>query len=428
MRPVLANDTWDVAVIGGGPAGMMAAGTAAAGGAQVVLVEKNNTLGKKLLITGGGRCNVTNAESDLRTLLAAYKEADQFLFSPFSKLGVEDTLAFFEGRGMPTKTEAGKRVFPKSDTARSVLDVLTAYLQEGGVRVVSDAAVKSFDLTDGIVAAARLPGGERIAAKTYIVATGGMSRPETGSTGDGFRWLRNLGHAVVDPDPALVPVRIHDAWVKRLQGVSLPKAKITLIHQEKKQEVRKGKMLFTHFGVSGPAILNMSRDISEFLPYGDTFLSLDILPAFDYAAMNAALQQLFAENSNKKLKNSLDSLIPSALVPAGLELSGINPDTPCHSVTREERVRLMHTLKDMRMLVAGLLGTDKAVVTSGGVPLSEVDTKTMRSKIVRNLYIVGDMLDIDRPSGGYSLQLCWTTGYVAGIEAARTAKGQGEAV
>ena len=407
-------ETCNVAVIGGGPAGMMAAGRAAERGLKVILIEKNDTLGKKLLITGGGRCNVTNAEFDDHKLLAKFRGNGKFLFSAFSQHSVKESLNFFNSRNMPTKIETEKRVFPESNKAQSVWDVLVAYMKAGNVTVISNSPVVGFNEEKKIIKSIQLKNGTEIFAKSFVLATGGKSRPETGSTGEGFDWLKKLGHTIVEPDAALVPVKIKDEWVKRVSGLTLPEVKITLLQNETKQAVKKGKILFTHFGVSGPTILNMSKEIRELLKYGEVFISLDILPKYDYATLNDTLQQLFKKESNKKFKNSLGSLLPSSLIPVIVEKSGINPNTFCHSVTRDERLSLVKLLKDLHMRPTGLLGVEKAIVTSGGVVLEEVDFKTMQSKIVPNLYLVGDILNIDRPSGGYSLQLCWTSGYVAG--------------
>lgn len=421
MKKAEKQGSWDVVVIGGGPAGMMAAGRAAEKAREegrdirVLLLEKNPGLGEKLLITGGGRCNVTNAETDDRALLAKFKDDGKFLFSAFSQYGVEEALAFFHDHGMPTKVEAEKRVFPVSDSARSVWEVLLAYMKSGGVTVRSNAAVKGLvRSTHGPIEAVKLAGGETISARHFILATGGKSHPETGSTGEGFDWLAALGHRVSEPSAALVPIEVSDAWVKALSGVSLTAAKITLFQHGVKQAVVRGKVLFTHFGLSGPAILNMSSEVAELMKYGDVELSLDLLPEHDYATLNNALQKLFADFINKKFKNTIGELVPKAFVPVILAQSGIDPDTECNSVTREARLALVKFLKDLRIHPTGLLGADKAIITAGGVALQEVDFRTMRSRLVPNLSLVGDVLDIDRPSGGYSLQLCWTTGWVAG--------------
>ncbi len=416
---ITLGTVWDVAVIGGGPAGMMAAGRAAQRGLKVILLEKNEGLGKKLLITGGGRCNVTNAEFDNRTLLSKFKDSSKFLFSAFSVHSVAESLEFFHTRGMPTKVENDKRVFPVSNSAKSVWDVMVKYIKSGDVTVLSNAPVMGFVQTKpGHVDAIRVKNSDNIIAKSFIIATGGKSHPETGSTGEGFEWLSKIGHSITEPTVSLVPIKTEDAWVKKLTGFSLPKAKITLFQNDIKQggknSVKTGKVLFTHFGLSGPAILNMSSEIGELLKYGEVVISLDLLPEHDYSTLNTALQKLFAKESNKKFKNAIDQLVPSSLIPAILEKTNIDPNTFCHSVTREERLLLIKILKDMRARATGLLGTEKAIITSGGVALTEIDWRTMSSKLVDNLYIIGDLLNIDRPSGGYSLQLCWTTGWVAG--------------
>lgn len=412
---------WDVAVVGGGPAGMMAAGRAAELGARVVLIEKNANLGKKLLITGGGRCNVTNAEPNLKKLLARYKAGAKFLPSPFSQFDNASALHFFNEHGMDTKVEAEGRAFPMSNSARSVWDVLVSYLETSGVTVLSDSPVTDIVVTDGHIEAIVLKNKKRIAAKRFILATGGLSHPETGSTGDGFTLLKKIGHTVNDTNAALVPIALEKTPLTRAAGVALAGAKITAYQNDAKQAERTGKILFTHVGLSGPAILNMSRNIGELLTYGEVILDLDLVPQEGPEKLNARLQQILrGESSNKMLKNVLSTIVPSGLVAPILEMAGINGETPCHGVTREMRLTLVQLLKHVRVSVKSLLGLDKAIITSGGVALEEIDFKTMRSLKYQNLYIIGDLLDIDRPSGGYSLQLCWTTGFVAGSAATAT--------
>ncbi|MDB5204639.1 MAG: flavoprotein [Candidatus Taylorbacteria bacterium] len=409
---------WDVVVIGGGPAGMMSAIQAKKKGLDVLLLEKNSRLGEKLLITGGGRCNVTNEEYDNKKILAKFKGAENFLYSPFSQFAVKDALEFFHLRKMPTKTEALQRVFPATNRAESVWSVLVEELKKSKVEILYDSEVQGFIKVDGQITGVKMREDNIIYAKNFILATGGKSRPETGSTGDGFKWLKAIGHKVTEPTASLVPVAIRDNkennWFKALQGITLPEVKITTVQFEKKQKVSKGKILFTHFGVTGPTILNMSKSIGELLSYGDVFIVLDLLPSLDHGMLNKKLQEIFAREHNKKIKNSLDELFVSALAPIVLEKAGIDIDKKCNSVTFDERMKLIEVAKNMKMEVLELLGTDKAIITSGGVDLKEVDTKTMQSKLFPNLFLVGDVLDIDRPSGGYSLQLCWTTGFVAG--------------
>jgi len=415
-----AEDTlWDVCVIGGGPAGMMAAGRAAELGARVILIEKNEKLGKKLLITGGGRCNVCNAEEDVRKLLSKFKESDKFLFSAFSQWSTKDTLNFFNSRGMQTKEEALMRVFPASNSAQSVWDVLVAGLKKYNVPILSNSPVISLRTQNGEINSVVLKGKKEIRAKKFILATGGKSRPETGSTGDGYEWLKEIGHNVLGTNAALVPLVIKHDWVKKLAGVSVPDVKITVFQNDTKQDSKVGKILFTHVGLSGPTILNMSRDIGELLKYGEVDIELDFAPNLAYDVLNTKLQELFSANDKKKLKNSLGDLLPSAVAPVLLEAANIDGETPCNSVTRETRIQLVQAIKHASCSVEKLLGLEKAVITSGGVDLIEVDFKTMQSRLFPNLYLIGDILNIDRPSGGYSLQLCWTTGHVAGTHAAQ---------
>jgi predicted Rossmann fold flavoprotein len=410
---------WDVVVIGGGPAGMMAAGRAAEKGANVVLLEKNTSLGKKLLITGGGRCNVTNAEMDNKKLLAKFKDGGKFFSSPFSQWSVRETLDFFHARNMQTKEEVGLRVFPLSSKSQSVWDALVGYIKQYNVTVISNTRVTRLHADADKVAGAEMRDGKMVRGKSFILATGGTSHPETGSTGDGYTWLRELGHTIIDASAALVPVALKEP-VKDAAGVSMQNAKITLYQNDVKQASGKGKILFTHVGLSGPGILNMSREIGELLKYGEVVIELDLLPDMGYEKVNTALQEALKTNSNKKIRNSLKGIVPPALVGAILAKADINGEIFCNGVTRDARMRLMKTLKHCRFEVKDLLGMDKAVITAGGVTLTEVDFKTMSSLRYPNLYLVGDILDVDRPSGGYSLQLCWTTGFVAGNAAAES--------
>jgi predicted Rossmann fold flavoprotein len=422
---------YDVAVIGGGPAGMMAAGRAAECGAKVVLLEKNHDLGKKLLLTGGGRCNLTNHETDLRRFLARFKDRQKFLFSPFSKFGVKETLDFFNSRGLATKVEAENRVFPVSNSAQSVLDVMLDYLRAGQVRVRTGATVAGF-ISDGEkISGLKIGGGDGkarsgkagdekiIRAHSYILATGGKSRPDTGSTGEGFDWLRIIGHNVLDSDAALVPIKTAEPWVKRLAGVSLKDVKLTVYQNHKKQATGLGKMLFTHFGISGPLVLNLSRRIGALLKHGSVELTLDLRPELEEIALNEQLQEFRRARPNKKLRNILSGAVPAALAPVLIELAGLDPTKAVNFLARGERLALVRLMKHLPLTATGLMGLDKAVVTSGGADLQEIDWKNMRSRLYPNLFMIGDVLNIDRPSGGYSLQLCWTTGYVAGTAAAK---------
>ncbi len=426
MKPKASEEMWDVAVIGGGAAGMMAAGRAASAGARVILLEKNPGLGKKLLITGGGRCNITNSGHSPRAFLSKFnsrgKAADQFLFSPFSRHGVTDSIAFFNERGLATKVEMRGRVFPVSDSAESVWEVLHHYMDEGKVQVRTGATVVHIENEKGHISYVRLNNDQRIFAKTFIFATGGLSRPDTGSTGDGFDWLRTLGHSVVAPDPSLVPLTLRNEWTAALSGVSLPEITLSIIEDGKKILKQSGALVFTHQGISGPAVLNLSKDVGERLAYGQVYLSLDLLPKVSLEELNEQLLATIGALSNKKVKNILGSLIPKALIPITLTRTKIPEDLAANSLSREQRIALAQFIKNIPLTVKGRLGFEKAIIASGGLELTEVDTRTMRSRHIDNLYIIGDLLNIDRPSGGYSLQLCWTTATVAGDAAAAQSK------
>lgn len=409
-------ERYDVIVVGGGAAGMMAAGEAAASGKRVLLLEKNARLGEKLRISGGGRCNITNAERDEKKLLPKYGESEQSLYSPFSKFGVEETFQFFASRGLALKVEANNRAFPETEKAADVLKALEAYLKEGGVDVRLKSPVSQVRARGGKILSVFV-GQKEYAADSYVFATGGVSHPETGSTGDGFGWLRTLGHEVVDPTPTIVPLKVKEKWVRTLSGVTAPDAKITFRGGGKKL-VRKGPVLFTHFGISGPTVLNAAGAVADLLHEGEVTATIDFFPALDLGILDAHLTNVFDGNKNKMLKNVFKEVAPPGGSDALLALAPhISPEKKVHSVTREERRQLAELLKGLTLTVTGLMGFERAVVADGGVPPSEVDMKTMRSKRVPNLFIIGDLLHITRPSGGYSLQLCWTTGYVAGTNA-----------
>ncbi len=405
---------YDVVVIGGGPAGMMAAGRASECGLRVALLEKNFSLGKKLLLTGGGRCNLTNAQFDPHLFLNAFGKARKFLYSPLLKFGVRETLDFFHTYKMFTKIEAENRVFPISDDAQSVLDVLREYMQKGGVKIFFGQNVSGLETGGETIQAIRLITGERIQASAFVLATGGKSRPETGSTGEGFQWLSQIGHTIIEPRPSLVPFRVREKWIRKLAGISFSEAKLTVFHKEKKMFSKEGKLLFTHFGLSGPLAINTSKYIGDLLQKGEVVVSVDSMPRHTLFDVDDMIQKLFETQKNKKIKNTLSGFLVPLLIPTFLEISFIDPEKPVHSITRAERKALVGCIKDLRMTVEGLLDEKKAIVTSGGVDLREVDFTHMRSRLYKNLYLVGDVLNIDRPSGGYSLQMCWTTGFVAG--------------
>ncbi|MFN3188538.1 MAG: NAD(P)/FAD-dependent oxidoreductase [Candidatus Paceibacteria bacterium] len=406
---------YDVVVIGGGPAGMMAAATASRRGKKVLLLEKNKTLGVKLLITGGGRCNVTNNKSDKRKLAVMYGEAGKFLHSTFAQHAVEETIAYFKQLGVEFKEENEGRLFPSTNTAKTIFDALVKDMKQAGVEVCCGYSVTNIEplKTGGFLVQTKAK--DEIKVATCILATGGKARPETGSTGDGFNWLGQLGHTVTEDTRGLVPLRSSDAWIPALGGVTLSDVGISVCVDGKVESKKRGKLLFTHTGVSGPGVLQISQMVGELLPAGTVSLALDLLPDLDHATLRIQLQTLLVNESNKKLKNILSTLIPTALVAPLLVQLKIDGETPAHSVRSVDRNTLVSGLKVLVVTISALHGLEKAVVAGGGVSLKEVDFKTMQSRLVPGLYIVGDVLNINRPSGGYSLQLCWSTGYVAGV-------------
>jgi predicted Rossmann fold flavoprotein len=404
---------WDVVVIGGGPAGMMAAIEAGRRGKLVLLLEKNPGLGKKLLITGGGRCNVTNNKPIVREMLGHYKEAGKFLFSTFMQYGVKETIEFFNDYCLPFIEENEGRLFPQTEKAESVYDVLQQALRQHKVTIQTGKKVLSLQ-NNGTHFMIEVASGDAITAHKVIVATGGTARPETGSTGDGYPWLSKLGHTVHPGSTSLVPITVKNAWVKTLGGVSLSNVTLSIYCNGTKRQKAIGKLLFTHVGLSGPLILNQSKLIGDLLVEGEVVIKIDVAPTIDASVIQAQLLAAFTATPNKKLKNVLSELIKTALVTPVLQSLVIDGETPVHSVSAPDRKRIGIILKALPMTVTGLLGPDKAVATAGGVDLHEIDFKTMESKIVPGLYLAGDVLNINRPSGGYSLQLCWSTGAVAG--------------
>jgi len=415
---IIKEDKFDVAVIGAGPAGMIAAGRAAELGAKVILIEKNKKPGIKLLLTGKGRCNITNAEFNLRKLVENYGKNGKFLFHAFSVFGPKDVVNFFEKLNLKTKIERGKRIFPLSDKSEDVLRTLINYLTKNKVNIIYNSAVIGIDCKNNKIKKLILK-NEEVVAKNYIFCTGGKSYPSTGSTGDGFKWAAGLGHRIEKLSPVLVPIKIKESWVKELQGLSLKNVEISVFQKGKKERSEFGECLFTHFGLSGPIILEISKNVGELLKNGEVKLLLDLKPALDFAKLDERVQRDFKKYQNKLFKNCLVDLLPRKLIPVIVKLSNINPEKKINMVTKEERHNLVRLLKNVEMTARELLGFDSAIVTSGGISLDEIDHKTMRSKVIDNLFFAGEIIDADGPTGGFNLQICWSTGYLAGESAAK---------
>ncbi len=416
MRNTTAEH-YGVIVVGGGAAGMMASGRVAELGKKVLLLERNARLGEKLRISGGGRCNITNAEADQKKLLAQYGDAEQFLYSAFAQFGTKDTFSFFESRGLPLKVEANNRAFPQSEKATDVVRVLERYLQEGGVEVRKNARVERIEKSDTRIESV-LADGVTYTADSYVFSTGGLSHPETGSTGDGFTWLTDMQHTVQKPSPTIVPLRVKESWVGNLSGKSVSEAKITFFVNGKKKFSKTGSILFTHFGISGPTILNVAGEVGDLLQEGAVSAKIDLFPTMDLGVLDHQITAVFEKNKNRTLRNVFKEIAPAGTAKVLLAtIPSIDVETKVHSVLKGDRRKLAEILKHIPLTIEGLMGFERAVVANGGVELVDIDMRTMQSKKYENLYIIGDLLNITRPSGGYSLQLCWTTGFIAGSSA-----------
>jgi len=424
-----------VIVVGGGPAGMFAAYFAAKNGHDVTLLEQNEKLGKKLYITGKGRCNITNA-SDMEELFNNVCTNPKFLYSAFYSYTNEQVVDFFENYGLRTKVERGNRVFPVSDHSSDVIATLAKALKDVGVEVKLHTKVTKIlteecmdedgqavvaDKKSGILkrklSGVVLEDAKTMTADALVLATGGISYPSTGATGDGYRFAEGLHHKIVEPTPSLVPFEVQESWVTEMQGLALKNVAIRIEREGKKVYDDFGEMLFTHFGVSGPMILSASASIKPayFKDFEhDLKLYIDLKPALDKEQLDKRILKDFEDAKNKQYKNSIQKLLPSKMIPIIIDLSGIDPDKKVNEITKEERMKLVELLKGLPITIIGLRGWNEAIITKGGVSVKHVNPSTMESKLVNGLYFAGELLDLDAMTGGYNLQIAWSTGYLAG--------------
>lgn len=420
----------NIIVVGGGAAGMLAAYFSAEAGNKVTLLEKNEKLGKKIYITGKGRCNLTNA-CDVEELFLNVKSNSKFLYSAFYGFDNSRVIDFFESHGMPVKVERGNRVFPVSDKSSDVIFALQRALKEKKVEVLlhtevsklcyekitdtkadEEAADKKTELKiTGVI----LKDGTKMDADAVIVATGGLSYPSTGSTGDGYKMAESAGHTVTECTPSLVPFNVKEEWVKSLQGLSLKNTAISIYSGKKKLYEDFGEMLFTHFGVSGPLVLSASGCIPAKAFDQELSMTIDLKPALDVEQLDHRILREFDEMKNKQFKNSLGHLLPAKMIPVMIALSGIDPDTKVNEISREQRQNLLHLFKNMPLTITGLRDFKEAIITKGGVSVKDINPSTMESKLVQGLYFCGEVLDLDALTGGYNLQIAWSTGHLAGI-------------
>lgn len=403
-----------VIVVGGGAAGMFAAIAAAKNGHQVTLYEKNEKLGKKIFITGKGRCNITNA-ADMEELFDAVVTNSKFLYSSFYGYTNQNVIDFFEDAGVPVKIERGNRVFPISDHSSDVIRALEREMKKVGVKVCLNTEVKSVEAEKGKFNKVVLKDTTTQTADACIVATGGLSYRSTGSTGDGFRFAENVGHKVTQCFPSLVPMETKEPWICELQGLSLRNVEAKILDGKKELYKDFGEMLFTHFGVSGPLVLSAStlasgKDVSQME------LSIDLKPALSKEQLDERILRDFSENRNSYFKNSLSRLLPAKMIPVIVELSEIDEKKQVNNITKEERNRLVNLLKGLTFKVESLRGFNEAIITKGGVSVKEINPGTMEAKKVKGLFFAGEVLDLDAVTGGYNLQIAWSTGYLAGME------------
>lgn len=402
-----------VLIVGGGAAGMLASIFAARNGHEVHVYEKNEKLGKKLYITGKGRCNLTNA-CDMDALFASVRTNSRFLYSAFYGFTNQDAMTFFEEEGLKIKTERGERVFPLSDKSADVLDTLRRSMRRAGVEIHLNTEVKELILEDGQARGLILADKTRVDGDGVIVATGGLSYPVTGSTGDGYRFAKEAGHKVTDCIPSLTPFNIREDFVKELQGLSLKNVELRIYNGKKEVFREFGEMMFTHFGITGPLVLTASSFVGTLAARQELRAVLDLKPALSEEQLDQRVLREFDANPNKSFKNVIGSLFPAKLTPVMIGLSGMDPDKKVHDISREERLNFVRLTKGLSMTVTGLRDYKEAIITKGGVAVKEINPSTMESKLVKGLYFIGEVLDLDAVTGGFNLQIAWSTAYAAG--------------
>jgi predicted Rossmann fold flavoprotein len=405
----------DIAIIGGGPAGLMSAITASQNSlAKIILVEKKESLGKKLLLTGGGRCNFTNAINDRNEFVAVYGKNSGFLFSSFNQFDNKRTIEFFSSLGINAKREDDGKIFPASGNAKTILSALLVKAEQNGVKILKNSGITKINCDDRKIISILVDKDIEIIAKNYILATGGKSYPITGSTGDGYDFAKKIGHVIVNPRPVLSPIKTREKWPTKLQGLSLENVEVSLLGSNSKIKAF-GGLIFTHFGISGPVILDISRKIVDIR--GNRTLVIDFAPGLNEKELDKEIQTILKKNSTKAISNSLIGLFPSKLILALLNNAEIEKQKQSSQITNKEKDRLIRNIKRTEVSVLNILGFEFATATAGGIDLDGIDSKTMRSKLIDNLFFAGEIIDLCGPCGGFNLQMCWTTGYVAGKNA-----------
>lgn len=402
-----------IIIIGGGAAGLIASATAAKRGEDVTVIEKNSRPARKVMITGKGRCNVTNACFDLDDLINSVVTNKRFMYSAFSSFMPYDTIALIEEMGVPTKIERGNRVFPQSDKAVDIVDALVKNAKQSGVKFV-EGTVTSFNTENNVIKSVNLADGTVVDGDAFAICTGGLSYQSTGSTGDGYRLAESVGHSITDIEPALISLVASNGFVPKLQGLSLRNISIKLLDGEKEIYSDFGEMLFTHYGVSGPVILSASSHMTH--PKEHNYkIVIDLKPALDEQTLDKRIQRDFAENTNKDFINSLSKLLPNKLIPVIVKLSGIEPSEKVNQITKAQRQNLVSLLKNFTVNISDFRPINEAIITSGGVDVKEINPKTMGSKIIDNLFFAGEVIDVDAYTGGFNLQVAFSTGYLCGM-------------